>query len=151
MVLLICFIIPHVNFQQSDWSIGRVTILNVTRQCLTAVKFVVEMGHFMWYLYINFWSLYETEILSLHISAKECPAGYEYNECSSQCPRTCKALYTIMPDSCLQSCVSGCECPQGTFLQNGTCVQPDDCVCQYQRQNYKSGESIMQGCNKWWG
>ena len=36
--------IPHVNFQQSDWSIGRVTILNVTRQCLTAVKFVVKMG-----------------------------------------------------------------------------------------------------------
>ena len=40
-----CFIKPHVNFQRSDWSIGRVTILNVTRQCLTAVKFVVEMGH----------------------------------------------------------------------------------------------------------
>ena len=39
------FIIPHVNFQQSDWSIGLVTILNVTRQCLTGVKFVVEMGH----------------------------------------------------------------------------------------------------------
>ena len=38
-------IIPHVNFQQSDWSVGRVKILNVTRQCLTAVKFVVEMGH----------------------------------------------------------------------------------------------------------
>ena len=28
-------IIPHVNFQQSDWSIRRVTILNVTLQCLT--------------------------------------------------------------------------------------------------------------------
>ena len=39
------FIIPHVNFQQSDWSIGRVTILNVTRQYLTALKFFVEMGH----------------------------------------------------------------------------------------------------------
>ena len=38
-------IIPHINFQQSDWSIGRVTILNVTRQCLTAVKFDEEMGH----------------------------------------------------------------------------------------------------------
>ena len=25
--------------------IDKVTILNVTRQCLTAVKFVVEMGH----------------------------------------------------------------------------------------------------------
>ena len=43
--MICCFIIPHVNFQQSDWSIGRVTILNGTRQCLTAVKFVVEMGH----------------------------------------------------------------------------------------------------------
>ena len=38
-------IIPHVKFQKSDWSIDRVTILNVTRQRLTAVKFVEEMGH----------------------------------------------------------------------------------------------------------
>ena len=35
-------IIPHVKFQQSDRSIDRATILNVTRQRLTAVKFVVE-------------------------------------------------------------------------------------------------------------
>ena len=39
------FSIFHVNFQQTDWSIGRVIILNVTRQCLTAVKFVVENGY----------------------------------------------------------------------------------------------------------
>ena len=38
-------IIPHVNFQHSDWSIGGVAILNVTQQYLAAVKFVVEMGH----------------------------------------------------------------------------------------------------------
>ena len=41
----VLIIIPHVNFQQSDWSIGRLTILNVTRQSLAVVKFVVEMGH----------------------------------------------------------------------------------------------------------
>ena len=42
-------IIPHVTFQQSDWSNGRSTILNVKRQCHTAcvsdyvtLKFVVE-------------------------------------------------------------------------------------------------------------
>ena len=35
-------ITPHVNFQQSDWSIGRVTILNVTLQCPMALKFAVE-------------------------------------------------------------------------------------------------------------
>ena len=39
------FIIPHVNFQQSDWSIGGMKILNVTRQCLIAMKFVIEMRH----------------------------------------------------------------------------------------------------------
>ena len=45
-------IIPHVNFQQSDWSNGKVAILNATWQCHTAcvsdhitLKFVVEMGH----------------------------------------------------------------------------------------------------------
>ena len=48
----ILIIIPYVNFQQSDWSNCRLTILNVTRQCHTAcvsdhtiLKFVVEMGH----------------------------------------------------------------------------------------------------------
>ena len=44
-IVLICIIIPHVKFQQFDWSINRVTILNVIRQRLTTVKFVVEMGH----------------------------------------------------------------------------------------------------------
>ena len=44
----IFIIIPRVNFQKSDWSIGLVTILNVTRQYLTAMKFVVEMGHFQY-------------------------------------------------------------------------------------------------------
>ena len=39
------FSIPHVNFQQCDWSICCMTILNVIRQCLKAVKFVVEMEH----------------------------------------------------------------------------------------------------------
>ena len=40
-------IIAHVKFQQSNWSIDRVTILNTTEQRLTMV-FVVEMGHSVW-------------------------------------------------------------------------------------------------------
>ena len=51
---IICFIIPHDNFQQSDRSNGRVTSLishsNVTKQSYhvsdhITLKFVVEMGH----------------------------------------------------------------------------------------------------------
>ena len=45
LCVIMVIIIPNVNFQQSDWSNGRVTILNVTRQCLTVVKYVLEMGH----------------------------------------------------------------------------------------------------------
>ena len=45
--LIICIIIPHVNFEQTEWLIGQLTILNVTWQCLTAMKFVVEMGHWV--------------------------------------------------------------------------------------------------------
>ena len=43
--MTIFIIIPHVDLQQSDWSIGRVTIFNVTRPYLKTVKFGVEMGH----------------------------------------------------------------------------------------------------------
>ena len=36
-------IIPHVNFQQSDWSNGQMTILNVTRQCHTACVSYIKL------------------------------------------------------------------------------------------------------------
>ena len=45
MDLITTFIIPHANFKLSDWSIGRVTISNVTWQCLTAVKFVLDIRY----------------------------------------------------------------------------------------------------------
>ncbi|KAK3108443.1 hypothetical protein FSP39_008068, partial [Pinctada imbricata] len=85
---------------------------------------------------------------SKSVCPKPCPAGWEYNECSSPCPRTCQYLYTVMADSCLQECLPGCECPQGTYLQDNKCVAADECKCRYQGRFYSTGDKIKQGCNK---
>ena len=80
--------------------------------------------------------------------ARECPAPLEYSECTSSCPRTCKTLYLVEPDEC-KMCISGCQCPAGTFLQNGQCVTPQECMCEFNKKQYKHGETIKQRCNLW--
>ncbi|KAL3832281.1 hypothetical protein ACJMK2_023939 [Sinanodonta woodiana] len=80
---------------------------------------------------------------------KSCPAGLEYSDCASPCPRTCQALHYVMPAECMNECVSGCQCPSGTFLQDGLCVQPEECQCEYNRQRYNDGDEIKMSCNKW--
>ena len=78
---------------------------------------------------------------------KTCENGKVYQECSSKCPRTCKTLYTVMPDSCMQDCVPGCECPIGQFIQDGKCVAAEDCECQFDKKSYKTNETVKNGCN----
>lgn len=89
------------------------------------------------------------QMATISYTARECPAPLEYSECTSSCPRTCKTLYLVEPDEC-KMCISGCQCPVGTFLQNGQCVKPDECMCEFNKKQYKHGDTIKQRCNLWW-
>ncbi|CAG2184395.1 unnamed protein product [Mytilus edulis] len=84
---------------------------------------------------------------SSNFCPKTCEDGKVYRECSSKCPRTCKTLYSVLPDSCMEDCVSGCECPVGQFIQDGVCVKAEQCQCEFNRKRYNNGETIKNGCN----
>jgi len=82
-------------------------------------------------------------------SAKDCPRGLVYTDCASPCPRTCQSLHNVMPDMCTAECVSGCQCPPGKFIQDGKCVEPTQCQCEYNRVKFDHDEEVQIGCNKW--
>lgn len=74
-----------------------------------------------------------------------CPAGMEYKECVSPCPRTCQSL--SINEVCQQQCVDGCSCPEGELLDEDRCVQSSDCPCVHAGKRYPPGTSLSQDCN----
>jgi len=88
--------------------------------------------------------------VSIFRTAKECPKGLVYSDCVSPCPRTCQSLHNVMPESCTKECVSGCECPPGKFMQDGACIEPKECQCEYNHERFDNGDDVRVGCNKWY-
>ena len=54
-----------------------------------------------------------------------------------------------MPDECTNECISGCECPPGTFIQEGMCVEASECQCEYNGKRYNNTATMQIECNKW--
>lgn len=107
-------------------------------------------NEFKWigYWYMSEW--WYPKHFFCRITAKECPIGLEYSDCASPCPRTCKALHEVMPDECMTSCISGCQCPSGQFYQDGKCIEPTECQCEYNNRRYNNTDEIRADCNKWY-
>ncbi|XP_072237255.1 otogelin [Leuresthes tenuis] len=77
--------------------------------------------------------------------AKQCPLGLQYRECISCCPASCNLERTCI-DSKL-ACLDGCYCPNGLIYENGGCVTPSDCPCEYHGMFYPSGQTLQEECN----
>ncbi|XP_049903117.1 otogelin [Epinephelus moara] len=77
--------------------------------------------------------------------AKQCPLGLQYRECISCCPETCNLERTCI-DSKL-ACLDGCYCPDGLIYEDGSCVTPSDCPCEYHGMFYPSGQTLQEECN----
>ncbi|XP_051919390.1 otogelin isoform X3 [Hippocampus zosterae] len=75
---------------------------------------------------------------------KECPEGLQYLECISCCPSSCKQERTCI-DSRL-ACLDGCYCPNGLIFEDGSCVMPSDCPCEYHGVSYPSGQIVQEEC-----
>ncbi|XP_069823958.1 mucin-5B-like [Dendropsophus ebraccatus] len=85
---------------------------------------------------------YANECRSLNVSLTD----WRDNICDPDCPET--MVFSTNPRPCNISCSSlaqpdllcnfradpgeGCTCPEGTYLANGKCVQPEDCPCDFQ-------------------
>uniref|UniRef100_A0A3P8VXA6 Otogelin n=1 Tax=Cynoglossus semilaevis TaxID=244447 RepID=A0A3P8VXA6_CYNSE len=76
---------------------------------------------------------------------KQCPAGLQYRECISCCPDSCSLERTCI-DSKL-TCLDGCYCPDGLIYEDGRCVTPSDCPCEYHGMFYPSGQTLQEECN----
>ncbi|XP_038123894.1 otogelin [Cyprinodon tularosa] len=76
---------------------------------------------------------------------KQCPLGLQYRECISCCPESCNLERTCI-DSKL-ACLDGCYCPEGLIYEDGSCVAPADCPCEYHGMFYPSGQTLKEECN----
>ena len=71
----------------------------------------------------------------------ECSGDQEYQVCGSSCETTCADL--ILNEHCIESCVEGCNCPEGLVLNSlNVCVPPSSCPCLNQGRWYEAGTSI---------
>ncbi|XP_034536187.1 otogelin [Notolabrus celidotus] len=77
--------------------------------------------------------------------AKQCPPDLHYRECISCCPESCNLERTCI-DSKL-ACLDGCYCPDGLIYEDGGCVTPSDCPCEYHGMFYPSGQTLQEECN----
>ncbi|XP_075934670.1 otogelin [Anarhichas minor] len=77
--------------------------------------------------------------------AKQCPLGLQYRECISCCPASCNLERTCI-DSKL-ACLDGCYCPDSLIYEDGGCVTPSDCPCEYHGLFYPSGQTLQEECS----
>ncbi|XP_019375523.1 PREDICTED: otogelin [Gavialis gangeticus] len=74
-----------------------------------------------------------------------CDEQFTYNECINCCPVSCQ-----QKTQCIDSelpCVDGCYCPDGLIYENGLCVNPTECPCDYHGSLYKMGSVVHEECN----
>ncbi|TSM20287.1 Mucin-5B [Bagarius yarrelli] len=87
------------------------------------------------------------------MKVEECVAPMTFFNCSSAAPGSpgseCQKSCQILDMACISTeCVSGCMCPSGLVSDgNSGCITEDLCPCVHNGVNYRSGESIQDGCN----
>nr|XP_046255016.1 otogelin [Scatophagus argus] len=77
--------------------------------------------------------------------AEQCSPGLVHRECISCCPASCNLERTCI-DSKL-ACLDGCYCPDDLIYEDGGCVMPSDCPCEYHGMFYPSGQTLQEECN----
>ena len=83
--------------------------------------------------------------------AVHCVPGLTYQECGNACHRSCRDL--THDAKCHQQCVAGCNCPNGTVLNDyDSCVPIGECPCQWEGNSYPAGHAMFKdkdNCERW--
>nr|XP_021530849.1 LOW QUALITY PROTEIN: otogelin [Aotus nancymaae] len=86
---------------------------------------------------------WRTQLLQCTVHCKE--KAFTYNECIACCPASCQPRA-----SCVDSeiaCVDGCYCPNGLIFEDGGCVAPAECPCEFHGTMYPPGSVVKEDCN----
>uniref|UniRef100_A0A8C6FPV5 Otogelin n=1 Tax=Moschus moschiferus TaxID=68415 RepID=A0A8C6FPV5_MOSMO len=86
---------------------------------------------------------WRNQLRSCMVLCKE--KAFVYNECIACCPASCQSRA-----SCVDSeiaCVDGCYCPDGLIFENGGCVAPAECPCEFHGTLYPTGSVVKEDCN----
>ncbi|XP_037550324.1 SCO-spondin-like [Nematolebias whitei] len=78
------------------------------------------------------------------VTKEDCQAG-RVDPCSS----TCSEL--SMTNNCTSTCIEGCRCPYGLYLQEGQCVNSSQCVCDWFGEILHPGQVINRDQCITWG
>ncbi|CAL8400400.1 unnamed protein product [Gadus morhua 'NCC'] len=71
-----------------------------------------------------------------------CPPGQGWQQCvrgEVSCEDVTMALS--------RNCTPGCQCPDGTVLQDGVCVTSAECRCDVDGEQHLPGDAVTRGCN----
>uniref|UniRef100_F6PH42 Otogelin n=1 Tax=Monodelphis domestica TaxID=13616 RepID=F6PH42_MONDO len=71
--------------------------------------------------------------------------AFTYNECINCCPVSCQPR-TPCIDSEI-ACVDGCYCPEGLIFEDGGCMEPAECPCEFHGNLYPTGSVVNDDCN----
>ncbi|XP_053415854.1 otogelin [Nycticebus coucang] len=86
---------------------------------------------------------WRTQLHQCTVHCKE--KAFTYNECIACCPASCQPRA-----SCVDSeiaCVDGCYCPNGLIFEDGGCVAPAECPCEFHGNLYPPGSVVKEDCN----
>ncbi|XP_069325765.1 otogelin [Eulemur rufifrons] len=86
---------------------------------------------------------WRTQLRQCTVRCKE--KAFIYNECIACCPASCQPRV-----SCVDSeiaCVDGCYCPDGLIFEDGGCVAPAECPCEFHGTLYPPGSVVKEDCN----
>ena len=58
------------------------------------------------------------------------------------CPQTCEDVARGSDNCSTSECKPGCQCPSGTVLDNGLCLNATTCPCYHEGKVYKVSSTI---------
>lgn len=103
---------------------------------------VLYHTHFAFPFYT--WNISKNMLLCLGL---QCESGMVYQECGSTCAASCWSQSE--DEDCSTVCVEGCHCPNGTVLQNGQCIERQECPCKVGSIEVPSGYVLKYNCMDW--
>ncbi|XP_021496031.1 otogelin [Meriones unguiculatus] len=86
---------------------------------------------------------WRTQLPQCTVHCKE--KAFIYNECVACCPASCRSRASCVDSEI--SCVDGCYCPNGLIFEDGGCMLPAECPCEFHGSLHPPGSVVTEDCH----